>query len=202
MSEPDKIRAAAAALIPQIVAERESKLAEFRREHEADKASFNFRCELHGGFLAVFMTRGPKPTTEYYCWLGVKPTNKIVTAINLSTSRIFHLSLGSEPALDGTVTFNLARNEVHEVYPAISNKHQMIEIDQVTQQHGQVYWGGGSADVLSGMHVKDCPRRAADDSVYFVGPGVKLFAPAGLGQSMYDTILSALGSEGSLSVAA
>lgn len=199
MSNAEKIRASAAALIPHVVAERDEKLAEFKSWHDADKASFHFRCDLHGGFLAIFMTRGPKPPSSHYGYgyYGEgAPTNKIVTTINLAASRIFSLTLGSEPAMDGTVTFSADHSgAVREVYPSRPYGHRMIEIDQLSPQHGHMGYFHHD-DPLRGMHVKDCPRAALDDSIYFVGPGVKLFAPATLGQSMYETILAALGSEG------
>lgn len=198
MVDVEKFRESAAALIPQIIAERESKLAEFKQLHEVDKASFDFRCELHGGFLAVFMTRGPKPSDglRYLRNLhgGYKTSNKTVSAINLCASRVLTLAFGSPPALDGIVTFtgNTDDGAVREVYQ-VEKCYRMIALDESAQElRSGMFLSTGYSDPLNGMHVKDCPRPAQDDSVYFVGSGIRLLAPAGRGQSMYDAILAAL----------
>ena len=192
----ETIRQAAADLIPHVIAERAEKLAEFKQRHEADKASYKFECKRHGEFLAVFITRGPAPKRTRYASSDGRTTNKFAGAINLATSRVFRIKPGSAPACDGVVTLqHQGGGKVAEIYNADQNWHtpyRMILVDaQVAAQHAQ-YMGPYHQDPLSNMHVQDCPRAAVDDEIYFTGPDITLYAPAGLGQTVQDTILAAL----------
>lgn len=190
MDEMTRLRDDAAALIPEIIAGREQKLAEFQRRHEADKASYRFDCRRHGDFLALFITR---PSTSKTTVQG-----KLVTAVNLGASRLITPAYGRLPDMQGTVTFQQTWSNgatVKAVYEEVA-WIQMVSIEtppQQVPQHMPSQMWGHQHDPLGTIVVKDCPRAALDDSIHFVGPGVTLLMSAGLADSVFETILMEIG---------
>lgn len=188
----EELRAKAAAMIPEILAGREAKLAEFVRLHETDKRSFAFACKRHGQFLAVFVSRGPAQR-EYYQTFRDGHPNKSAHAINLLGVQVISLGRGHEPDMLGRAAFHdpyysgegiIRVDYEYSYYP----RYPELAFDAAAQQ-GAMFIGGGGRSALSNTHVAECPRGAQDDEVYFKGLGLRLKVPAGLGQSVFDAIL-------------
>lgn len=183
-------------LIPDVIAERDGVMSELQREHLADIASFSFRCERHGDFLAVFMTRGVAKAAEW------APLTKVVKALNLSGVRGITPAFGRQPDMQGTVNFstipiNYSSDcpvlEVNYSYQGRSYpRYAMVEegASKTEIHHGSPMFFGGYADPAAGLHVNDCPRGAEDDRIHFSGIDVTIYAPAGLGHSVFDQILA------------
>lgn len=189
----DKVRESASALIPQILATKDEKLAEFVKVHQADCDSYTFECRRHGDFLAVFIQRGPMP-------LGViswKPDNKIAATIVLGETQGFYLRSGEPPSMNGDTTFHQVQivNGGDEVLAQYKNAHypryEMLYLPPPPGQRdtGQGMMGYYNDGALSGIRVSDCPCGATDDTIVF-NNGVRISAPAGLGQGVYDKILA------------
>lgn len=183
----EQIRAQAAAMIPDVLQEREAKLIELNEKHETDKHSYGFRCERFGDFLSLFISRGKE---------------KYAGSLNLGVTQAISQNLGFEPDMKGEVTFRrgyggrdysqMVAEVVWDEYRPRALVH--IEPPQLNDRsdHGYVMMSHSSDDYLHGLRVADCPRAAQDDKIKFEGPRATIFAPAGLGHNVYEKILQAI----------
>ncbi len=187
----EKAKAAAAELIPAILAERDAKLAEFRAELETDRQLYEFCCNRHGDFLVVCVGRGKDHPAVDNIYFSQRQPNMMAHVINLGITSLFALKPGREPDMKGCVRFRRYSGETVSFYYETENTYRpTIVLDVKPDQHGHMYHGD-MEDVFGNMHVQDSPRSALDDVIYFNGAGVSIFAPFGLGQSVLDKILSA-----------
>lgn len=188
---------AASKIIPEIAAGRDAKLTDFEAEHAKDADGYEFRCERYGNFLVVFMSRGEPATNA----MGASERQKIAIAINAGAAKTINLALGYLPDMTGTASLDAqyySPERVTVVYGHAHKKARMVEaeaavgIDAQSALAQQYY--GMQTNFLAGTHVQDCPRPAADDSIAFDGIATTIYAPAGLGQGVFDQIMKALGS--------
>lgn len=205
----DTLRDAAAKIMTDVLSSKEERLAELHQMHLADCASYVFRCERHGGFLALFMTRGP------YCELQ---SHKKVSCVNLNLAHAFHLNAGRAADMKGTINFSYDYDgKVQPVYSGGNYpRRQMISFPTQSVpflQHHAVSTAavivpvGGfipahqnvanvayaePAKPLLDIYVKDGPRGPSDDTITCEGATFTLHIPFGLGQSIYEQILGAL----------
>lgn len=181
------------------MANKDQKLDDLRTKHVADCASFHFRCERHGDFLRIYVTRG---------------SEKIDRCINLMRSLTIHVIDGAMPDLSGQLSLTRSGRLVFpgDDYPRTKIIETAPEPEYPLLQPGActstvvmssfVVAGGGfhhvhyhDPDPQVG-YVAACPTAARDDIVHFEGARTQLFVPAELGQQVMATILSELDRNG------
>lgn len=180
MRDETRYQDEAGALIPEIVANKDAKLAEFIEAHRRDIGSFRFECRRHGDFLAVFLTRGAE---------------RPVAAINMMASPVVAVVSGYEPDMKGTCRFERSWNTDRvqakyggEDYPRRSSITTAPIHSAIEEQKRIVLMGGGYHDPLAHFLVIDTPRRACDDIVTF-GNGTNFNVPAGSGSDVFASIM-------------
>lgn len=194
-------KARAEALVPEVVAEQQDRLAKFEAAHAADVSGYSFRCERYVDFLAVFIQRGPEPEWSY----GRRGTNKRASVINLMGSSIITLNPGRAADLRGDAYFSwhydydsrtgktlgvkVAAQQPHYDYP----RYQIVTAPVAAQANGnaQGVWAGSDTRIF-GVHVENVARGAEDDTISFQAAGVTLYMPFGCGDAVYASILKAL----------
>lgn len=203
------IRLEAANLIQKVISEQPKRLAELLAKHEEDKKLYQFRCERHGDFLAVFITRAPQPD-GHSIW--GRTSNKVVSAINLNAHGTITLNEGSAPACDETasLTFSFEHPKTSEgatdysaarirkVVPSFSDCDApypvMLRENEKSARNGMMFGSQGrykGEEYLAGIVIPGIARGARDDKIYFSAAGVTVHAPAGIGASVYKKILAA-----------
>lgn len=189
----EELRQQAAAMIPTLTAQFPDKLAEYRRAHDADVAGYNFECKRHGDFLAVFMQRGPLPDKRER-WVTER---KIAQTINLGQTKTIGIAPGAIPDMTGRLKFCVSGADAAADWMVPSQNFPMIQV-QLPVVDPNTYFGSmvtSNREPFGDMHLPDAPHTARDDTLNFHGIGVSIFAPAGMGQQIYDTILRELGAE-------
>lgn len=171
------LEAKACAMVPDIMSKRDEKMAEMRCLHEKDCTNYIFDCKRHGDFLLVTMTRGIK----------------FATAINLGGSKTITIEQGRKPDLSGTVHFIIAYSDSGGSYvPAPLYPHSGYT---GTVLVGPIPDHGMYGKIMHGSqtirpNIPNYATPARDDRIYFSGIDVSIFAPAGLGQSVFDKIMT------------
>ena len=193
-SEAETIRREGEEAVIRLSAEQPARLAEFQQWLARDKSLYRFRCERHGDFLAVFITRGPEPEPEYRRWLA---TNKTVAAVKIGRGGI-RLTEGDDPARDQSSALR---------FEFTDGKRQIVLYVRPYESRGMMLTGPSdgrnnayisSSDCryagqehLAGLIVNEVARPASDDKIYFTDADMTLWIPHGLGGEVYAQIMAA-----------
>lgn len=215
---PEHLEVMAKAAEAEALAKNDTLLAEAIAEHERQVAGYHFECKRQGDFLSVFIERNGNPTVRQadYDWYPV-PERNYATALNLSCTREIKLVIGNAPDQNGALAYGFdmpddagsgarvggtmfgkyaphkgAHYEIHPRYPKPPYSRSLFELDpepQPQQQFQGMYVGDDSYNIK--YKTPGYVRIATDDSIRFEGIRATIFAPAGVGQSVYEAVLAA-----------
>lgn len=186
----------------EALTKKDSLLAEVIAEHERDCRSYKFDCRRWGDFLSLFIER----STETYA-----------TSVNIRETRELKFIEGNEPDSNGSLEYyiNLRNNNGHSsgwgtgygrapapkgyhyfvypYYPTTRPHRSLFALDPrpVPNEHRVIHLSSGDNTVRH--RTPNFPRAAGDDRIRFEGIDATLFAPAGRGRSIYETILREIG---------
>ncbi len=190
-----KLKLEAELMKPKVLAEQHKRLCDFIEEHKKDSETYEFRCERHGDFLAVFITRGEEQVRTSWSY----QPNKIVAAISLINDKTIELREGNYPDTSATARFNrwskytedLKEYEysvVQDYYPNSSYRYMLVTDSPSQAPH---MWHTQDGRFL-GVTLTGCAAPAVDDKIRFEGSGVTIYVPFGKGKAVYDKILKAI----------
>jgi hypothetical protein len=184
-----------------ILAKQPEKLKKFQEILEDDIKGFEFRCERWGDYLTLFVKRGPK--IEYKDPYGRYNfgSNKIVSSINLSESKLINLTLGAAPSLSGKLAFvaGQKRDKTWILYdnqePEYYYNYKIIEhIEDINPPNA--YYGYqhsyNSGGKFVDVDIDTLAVPAMDDLIIFNGAKYCLHVPFGRGWTIYQQILEAI----------
>lgn len=167
---------------PRVRAEQPAKLSEFQAQHLKDAESYSFRCERFGDFLALFIERRGA---------------KVIASVNIEKSAIKFVE-GHPPNMEGWLnayvqgdgSFEWRRQYCFSEYGGqnLGDRAGMFVTDPKPEPGRGMTIHGGPESVYG---IDKCAQGAADDAIRFEAAGATLYAPAGLGRSVYDAILAA-----------
>lgn len=184
---------------------------------EHDRATYKFKCERYGDFLAVFVTRGVK---KHDYWEQTSIPNKFVGSINIGTTKQILLNPGLDVTLDGinypSIDWRTLENESYydsaaqgkRVYASIcvcytprpehwNNEYLLGShlILTLPPKENNVTYGGDSGGSVTVGKIEKCARPARDDTISFERNGT-LHIPFGLGEQVYAQILKEIQNKG------
>ncbi len=185
-------------------------------EHERQTAGYRFECRRWGDFLSVFMERqaneGP-----HHPWEDA-PQIKLSSSINIGKSTEIRLVEGHCFDRRGEVGYGYSMEKIgadgwegsiiggtgfgrggpakgyhYKVTPHLSyipKARELISVAAPPQQdrHSGMVFHDESYSIQ--YKTENYPRAAKDDEIRFIGIGTTIYAPAGKGRAVYDSILA------------
>jgi hypothetical protein len=196
----------AKAAAPEIERAQQENLAAAQAEYERDSASYSFSCERRGDFLSVQIARGYDKSV-----LGETPVS-VSTTLNLRGTKQITLSLGYAPDRAGRLpvsfdmtgenggTLSYGNSSQYSPQPAPKGYVWKAKAPyfylpgrphyrEDSSDNGNLYF---DRDYYDKPMVEAVARAAQDDTIYFSGIGITIFAPAGHGEGAHEKIMTAL----------
>lgn len=180
-----------------------------KAEYEKDFAGFQFKCEMWGKFLTVFIARMGN-SEKANIW-GQFYEMTFSTALNLDQVKAIRLVSGHVPDMEGELAYgfnmvsehgtilggtgfgnSLHKNYYWEVKPCfygIPDSRPLFILNANQQQSGRFYQNDGSYNIS--LKTKEYVRCAKDDEIIFDGLGATIFVPCGHGEEVLHKILVA-----------
>lgn len=190
------------------IARADEVFAEMAAEHERQTAGYHFECRRWGDFLSVFMERAANQESDWY-----GNSRKLATSLNLAAVKQIKLVEGRCFDRRGSISYSVVEvsgtgskmygsssgsrppskgyhYEVEPNYPYVPTSRSLVVFDPPKQEMSPNYHAGFPSEERKRLKTENYPRAAEDDVIRFAGIGANLHAPAGLGRSVYDAILT------------
>ena len=206
-----KAKVAAEAMVSDLRGKQLAKLEEFRAAHANDCETYRFSCEKYGDFLSVKIERaGIKRAAAIHLEdaSGIEVSEPGKPAGMEGTIRIYTNNIydNSGKVIDKKPYASEPGSRGH--WPMIYFPAKTVSV--TTTAHGGaggtftggglIVGSGGCGGSGSGNYYGDyllsmehCASGATDDEIEFMGSGVTLYVPQGMGKQIYQQILTELG---------
>lgn len=201
-------------LVDDVIADQPLWFEKYNEEYERDVSGYSFECCKHGDFLTLFITRNANPQTKHpYAIFGAKTSERtLATTINLGLCKEIKFIHGHPPDLLGRVMFHYRIQSENGLtiggtnfgnYAAPKNSRWVVRKPECRILHGRplfvfdtveekcegAYIDMSAYDYRIKTTVDNTARPAEDDRIRFEGLGATLYAPASLGEDIYQMIL-------------
>lgn len=205
----EELKALAIAEEPEALDRADELMASFEAEFARDTAEYRFECRRWGDFLSLFIAR------PVYSWRSEVPTvETYATAVNLRETREIKLLCGRAPDRDGELEYManwtsdnrdaVATGTGCGTSPAPKGYHYVVSPEYPRIPGRSLFSLDVRADRDCGMvmhhheekprhRTPNYPRPAEDDRIRFEGIDATVYAPAGRGQEIHETILQEIG---------
>lgn len=202
-----EVEALVAAAEVEALAKSSVILAEAVTEHGCDCSGYKFECRRWGDFLSLFIERLVISKSSSRLYLP----KTYATAVNIRETRELKLVEGHGPDCNGSLTYHVSftttdggyylsvggiptapkeyKCDVRPAYPRTNPYRPLFALDTIEHAGGGYDYDGHRAPHAT----RNYPRVARDDRIRFEGIGATLFAPAGLGASIYEKVLREIG---------